>query len=577
MSDRSLTLVDQATSRVDGAATLDDGSVASTGVFERFRARARALLADRVTPEQAMGAWAGVADGAAAPSLSASGDLFGAGPSAPSPRADQSGLPPLRVPRATLALARRVVLHREPGRFDALYHWLWRLSESPCLRHDLLDPEWLRLRQMARAVQRDAYKLRAFVRFRPLQDAEHESAEPLHVAWFEPEHDVLEAVAPWFARRFAGMRWCILTPRRSVRWDPASQRLEVGPGARRADAPAADAGEALWLTYYRHTFNPARLNLPLMRQHMPRKYWHNLPEASEIAALAAAAPARTAAMTRAADDPHLLSKQELPAQAWRRPVHVLTSNGGSGPSLELASADAVAAACGSLSELRAATQRCRACPIGACATQAVNGVGALGARLMLVGEQPGDQEDLAGEPFVGPAGQLLDRALAQLALPRATRYLTNAVRHFKHELRGKRRLHKTPAQREAQACNPWLLREVELVRPHALVALGATAARALLGPSITLSGARGQWLAGPGGLPVRVTWHPAALLRLPPAERDRVWPQWLADLRAAAHGAPAAPAHARLPASPALADSPVFFLRGNGRSHPVSGAERSLD
>ncbi|RRD55847.1 DUF4130 domain-containing protein [Comamonadaceae bacterium OH2545_COT-014] len=121
----------------------------------------------------------------------------------------------------------------------------------------------------------------------------------LHMAWFEPEHDVLEAVAPWFARRFANMHWAILTPWRSVHWDPHAQCLHHGPGARREHAPTPDAGEGLWLTYYRHSFNPARLNLPLMRHHMPRKYWANLPEAAEIGALAAQAPARAAAMVAA--------------------------------------------------------------------------------------------------------------------------------------------------------------------------------------------------------------------------------------------------------------------------------------
>jgi uracil-DNA glycosylase family protein len=162
----------------------------------------------------------------------------------------------------------------------------------------------------------------------------------------------------------------------------------------------------------------------------------------------------------------------------------------------VAETPALAARHTTLASLHAAVQSCAACPIGACATQAVNGSGPLGARLMLVGEQPGDHEDLAGQPFVGPAGQLLDQALARAGLDRGELFLTNAVRHFKHELRGKRRLHKTPGQREATACLPWLLREIELVQPAALLALGATAARALLGPSVTLAESRGRWSPG---------------------------------------------------------------------------------
>ncbi|HOB66044.1 UdgX family uracil-DNA binding protein [Ottowia sp.] len=535
--------------------------MAVTPAFTRFRQRARALLADGVPPADAIGAWhgAGTSHRGSAP-LAA--DLFagaglppGAESSTPVSRATRprAGAAPL-VPSAFLALARRVVLHSAPGRFDALYALLWRLVHEPGLRHDPLDAEWLRLRQMARAVQRDAYKMRAFVRFRPVRDDAapdtnaHNGADTLHVAWFEPEHDVLEAVAPWFARRFASMRWAILTPRQSVRWSPSSQRLQFGPGAERAQAPAADDGEALWLTYYRHIFNPARLNLPLMRQHMPRKYWANLPEAAAISELAAGAAARTATMLAAsegASPPAHLLDQELVALDGQAPEPHLalktpTPPQSSGLRPSAADTPALAPRHTSLAALHAAVQACAACPIGVCATQAVNGNGPLGARLMLVGEQPGDQEDLAGQPFVGPAGRLLDQALARAGLNRGELFLTNAVRHFKHELRGKRRLHKTPGQREAAACLPWLLREIDLVQPAALLALGATAARALLGPGVTLAQSRGRWRPGPGGRPVFVTWHPAALLRLPERERARVWALWLDDLRAAAQGPQAA-------------------------------------
>jgi DNA polymerase len=313
------------------------------------------------------------------------------------------------------------------------------------------------------------------------------------------------------------MRWAILTPHRSVRWCPDTRQLTDGPPAQRADAPPADAGEALWLTYYRHIFNPARLNVPLMRQHMPAKYWRNLPEAAEIAALVAAAPTRTARMIEQAPGARVVA----PRGPRRNPDHV----------------DDVDQPLRTLAELSAAVQHCTACPLAQHATQGVSGSGPLRPPLMLVGEQPGDREDLAGLPFVGPAGQLLDQALAQAGIDRAQLYLTNAVRHFKHELRGKRRLHKTPAQREVMACRPWLLREIELVQPQAIVALGATAARALLGPGVKLAALRGQPWPGPGGRPVWVTWHPAALLRLPADERQRTWPMWIADLAHASNAA----------------------------------------
>ena len=193
------------------------------------------------------------------------------------------------------------------------------------------------------------------------------------------------------------------------------------------------------------------------------------------------------------------------------------------------------AACGetprSLPALRVALERCRECPIGEHATQAVPGEGPRHARLMFVGEQPGDQEDLQGRPFVGPAGQLFSRALAELGIDRRTVYIGNAVKHFKFELRGKRRIHKTPAQEEAAACLHWLETEIALVDPEALVALGATAARQLTGFAVAVTRSRGQWLKRADGRRVLITLHPSALLRMEPADKDAAYAAWLADLR----------------------------------------------
>ena len=150
---------------------------------------------------------------------------------------------------------------------------------------------------------------------------------------------------------------------------------------------------------------------------------------------------------------------------------------------------------------------------------------------MFVGEQPGDQEDLQGRPFVGPAGQLFGRALDELGIPRDRVYVTNAVKHFKFELRGKRRIHKTPAQQEAAACLHWLESEIELVEPQALVALGATAARQLMGAAVAVTKLRGQWLTRGDGRRVLITLHPSALLRMEPADKAAAYAAWLADLR----------------------------------------------
>jgi uracil-DNA glycosylase family protein len=202
-------------------------------------------------------------------------------------------------------------------------------------------------------------------------------------------------------------------------------------------------------------------------------------------------------------------------------------------STDLAAAPPVADAPATLAALRDALERCRECPIGAHATQAVPGEGPRRARLMFVGEQPGDQEDLQGRPFVGPAGQLFGRALAQLGIDRREVYVGNAVKHFKFELRGKRRIHKTPSQQEAAACLHWLENEIALVDPGALVALGATAARQLMGTPIAVTRLRGQWLKRADGRRVFITLHPSALLRVEPEDKESAYAAWLADLRKA--------------------------------------------
>jgi DNA polymerase len=184
-----------------------------------------------------------------------------------------------------------------------------------------------------------------------------------------------------------------------------------------------------------------------------------------------------------------------------------------------------------LPALRDALERCRECPIGEHATQAVPGEGPERARLMFVGEQPGDREDLVGRPFVGPAGQLFARALDELGIAREQVYITNAVKHFKFELRGTRRIHKTPAQEEAAACLHWLESEIGLVDPEALVALGATAARQLMGRSVAVTRERGRWLERSDGRRVLIALHPSALLRMEPEDKAEAYRAWLDDLR----------------------------------------------
>ena len=184
-----------------------------------------------------------------------------------------------------------------------------------------------------------------------------------------------------------------------------------------------------------------------------------------------------------------------------------------------------------LDQLRREAKRCRDCPLWAHATQTVFGEGDPHARVMLVGEQPGDAEDRKGHPFVGPAGQLLDRALEAAGVDRDHLYVTNAVKHFKWEPRGKRRLHKTPAQREIDACRQWLEGEVAAVKPRVVVCLGATAAKAVIGPRFKVSAMRGKFVESPLAPRVFATFHPSALLRLrDAAEKEAAFRQLVGDL-----------------------------------------------
>jgi len=185
-----------------------------------------------------------------------------------------------------------------------------------------------------------------------------------------------------------------------------------------------------------------------------------------------------------------------------------------------------------LVSVRDAARDCRACDLWKLGTQTVFGEGARRAAIMLVGEQPGDQEDLSGHPFVGPAGRMLDRALEEAGIDRSTVYVTNVVKHFKWEPRGKRRLHKKPNAAEITACRPWLETEIQLVRPRALVCLGATAAQALLGASFKVTAHRGEFIESQLAPLVLATVHPSSLLRAPDDEtRRRETERFIEDLR----------------------------------------------
>ncbi|HEY0291760.1 MAG TPA: TIGR03915 family putative DNA repair protein, partial [Hansschlegelia sp.] len=243
-----------------------------------WRTAARALLAAKVSPASI--SWA-TDDEAGDLFVEQDHDLAGGGTAPPS------------VPRAFLELAEAGLLHSDPGRFTLFYRLVVRVAADRGVMEDAADPDLVRARDLAKAVRRDKHKMTAFVRFREVAT----EAGGHFVAWFEPEHHIVEATAPFFVRRFAAMRWSILTPERSAHWD--GRDLTFAPGAERADAPDADALEAVWRTYYSSIFNPARLKVDAMRAEMPKKYWRNLPEASLIRPLIASAARQTAAMVAA--------------------------------------------------------------------------------------------------------------------------------------------------------------------------------------------------------------------------------------------------------------------------------------
>ena len=461
--------------------------LAAADDFAEWREQARRMIQADVPPDRI--AWTepgGV-----------SGSLFTHGARRlPTPPADA---PQPRASRAFLQLAQSAILHRDSERFALLYRLLWRLQANPRLMEDAADPDVRRIEELARTVRRDIHKMRAFVRFRVVDEAdggEH------YVAWFEPEHHILRANARFFVNRFTNMHWSILTPTGSLHWDGTS--LSEGPPAQRGDAPAGDAAEDLWRTYYASIFNPARLKVGAMLKEMPRKYWKNMPEAALIPQLIVWAQAREAAMVDAGSD--LFAGEEKPDN---------------------------------LKAIGAAIQQCRRCEIGCNGTNAVMGEGPEQAALMIVGEQPGDVEEQQGRPFIGPAGKLLRAHLGDAGIDERAAYVTNAVKHFKFTPqvtngRGKRRLHQSPTAKEIDVCRWWIDSERGIVKPQLVLALGASAARGMLGTTVSVQKERSRVHKLDDATELWITTHPSYLLRLQDAARAVEERRFADDLRAVA-------------------------------------------
>jgi DNA polymerase len=407
--------------------------------------------------------------------------------------------PKINVQPSFIRLAEAVLCHTDPTRFTLLYRLLFRLFHSHGLLNMATDPDVTAARRMAKSVGRDYHKMTAFVRFKELPMAEGVAGRRKFVAWFEPDHFIVDRVAPFFQRRFTDMDWLIATPKGSALWDGENLKTSDDP----AEKPdLRDDTDDLWRTYYASIFNPARLKVKMMTTEMPKKYWKNLPEAELIPGMIANAEAKVLEMAaRQASEP-LPFHHRIQEAAAKVPA-------------------APRAVAGTLAALREEARSCTRCDIHCMATQTVFGEGPVDADVMVIGEQPGDQEDLAGRPFVGPAGRLFDETLGKVGIARDKLYVTNAVKHFKYQPRGKRRIHQKPNMGEIRQCRWWLTQEIELIKPKLIVAMGASALFALTDMRQTLADVRSEPIAMEGGRTLFVTMHPSYLLRIPDEAQRR--------------------------------------------------------
>lgn len=483
--------------------------------FEGWRTAARSLLIQGIAPEQVEWRVGGESAG-----------LFDAPDFVPT----QSQGSQISVSRDFLLLCKTAILFRDPARFGQLYRLLWRMQAERQLLQIAFDADVIKVRSMQQAIRRDLHKMKAFVRFREIESEPYseqssepgskpsinQAAESIFVAWFEPSHYIVQASAPFFTGRFANMRWSILTPDVCMHWN--GRELSYSPGANKADAPAEDSGEDLWRSYYRSIFNPARLKVSAMQSQMPKKYWRNLPEAELIADLIANADKRKHTMIAA------------PPTEPQRKIVKYTAEKQDG----MAKPDAVGA--------KAALQRLNIewlangeFKLAEYSTQAVLGSGAAPCNIMLLGEQPGEQEDLAGLCFIGPAGKLLDLALQEAGIKRSDVYVTNVLKHYKFKLQGTRRMHMEPNLDDIMTYLSWLHGEIAIVQPLIIVALGAVAANVITGEAQDIEANRGKLFRMANSRKVLVTHHLAFILRA----TDKVTKQLrygrlVTDLKAAA-------------------------------------------
>lgn len=434
--------------------------------FSDWRDKARGLLAGKVHFDQV--SWA------------SSGFSFGGEFETPAPSND------LRIPKEFLKDAQVVAAFRDDSTWDLLYRISFRLLyEDRKLLENPLDSDTQEFQRRGKLVSRDMHKMKAFVRFREIEVGE----ETHYLAWYRPDHKILRLVAPFFKDRFNGMNFTIMTEDETVTWDKKS--LTFSSGVLRNTLPP-DEAEDLWKTYYASVFNPARVKETMMKKEMPVRYWSTMPETELVSGLMREAPER---LERFYDSQRENIRTTFP----------------------------------SLAELSESLKNCRACGICPAATAPVPGEGPSPAKIMIVGEQPGDEEDKVGRPFRGPSGELFDEVLRRSGFRREDLYVTNAVKGFKHVIVGSFRKHRTALSPEISTCKPWLKEEMRLVQPELVICLGRTAAQAVLGKLVKLEDVRGKVFEIGEGRRAVVLPHPASILRAPEEEKSGLVERYVED------------------------------------------------
>jgi uracil-DNA glycosylase len=384
----------------------------------------------------------------------------------------QDGVGSFGISRGLVALASLAIQARDRERFGLLYGLVWRANAGERVLQSTTDPDVRRAQGLAYAVRAEAHRMRTLLRYMPVQ----EGNRTRYLGWYEPAHFVLETNAQLIVRRFPELVLSIVTPEGAAHWDGTDLRFSVGTD--RTEIADDDALQSWWRSHHAGLLRDSRIGTAI-------------PEAEDL--------------------------DEAPRPPDRPPL---------APVVLPRHADQ------SLQEAMHEASDCRRCHLYEAATQTVFGEGPAHASVMFVGEQPGDQEDVIGRPFVGPAGQIMDRAMEEAGVDRRSIYITNAVKHFKFTPRGKRRIHQTPETPEIQACRFWLDVERVRLRPKLVVAMGGSAARALLGRQVTIGRERGKPIELPDGQTAFVTVHPSFLLRVPDEQaKAREYRAFVADLR----------------------------------------------